>query len=306
MTPQLESILDRITACMEQGELPWRRPWTTSGRPTVPIRSDGKPFSGTNLLLLSFVQFDAGYGSQYWLTYKQAQTLGGQVKAGSSGAPAILYKTSTKRDEETDEETFRRYMKSYTVFNAEQVSGLPEEFYAAPSQAPLPTNDEVSEFFARMPVTINHYGDQAYYSPSRDVVVMPPHDRWKTTNERGEAVFDHANYNATLAHEMIHMTGHESRLNRDFSKYKVAEHRAREELVAELGSILLGYQLGLPVDQHLFENHAAYLQSWVSILKDTPGELLRAAAKAQSAVDWINRAAGTAADNDTETQPLAA
>ena len=175
-------------------------------------------------------------------------------------------------------------MRGYTVFNAAQIEGLPEAFYAAPETLPVPrtpitiSEDETrwASLFARIPVTLRHGGNRAFYSKAADFIQMPLR----------EAFRDGSQYWATLAHETAHASRHESRLDRDFSQTRFGDAGyALEELVAELASAFIGAHIGLPAD-HL-EDHAAYIDGWLKALGDNPSSFLVAASKAQAAADWV-------------------
>ncbi len=274
------SPAQRITAAiiekLEQGTKPWVKPWR--GVPVSrPLRSCGTPYRGMNTFWLWMVADGCGYASPYWMTYRQCQALGGQVRKGEKSTIAIFYKSYTKEVEnaegEADTEN-RRVLKAYAVFNADQCDGLPTE--------------RLDTFFAEIGADLRHHGAQAYYEPLRDRVTMPPAELFEA--------YDH--YYATLSHELSHWTGHSSRLDRDLKNRFGSDAYAAEELIAELSSAILGAELGLPVT-HL-DHHASYIASWLKILKSDERAILTAAAKAEEAASLLLELGGQQS-NEGET-----
>jgi antirestriction protein ArdC len=225
----------------------------------------------------------AGHTSPFWMTYKQAQLLGGQVRKAERGTLAIFYRTYRPEEADEDERAeggrTRRVLKSFTVFNACQVDGLPKRFF--PEPRPFPPENErdaaLDSFFAAIPARVRHCGAEAFYSPVLDQVTMPEPGLF-----RG---LDH--YRATLAHELSHWAGHETRLARQLGGRFGSEAYGMEELVAELSSAILGAELGLPVE-HL-DHHASYLASWLKVLKADSRAILTVAAKAEEAASLLLR-----------------
>jgi antirestriction protein ArdC len=226
-----------------------------------------------------------GHGSPYWMTYRQAQRLGGQVRKGERGTIAIFYRAYVRdAEEDADEEQgkARRVLKSFTVFNASQIDGLPEPFFPEARTAPAPSERDgpLDAFFAAMPARIRHSGAEAFYSPASDEITMPDPSLFN----------DPDHYRATLAHELSHWTGHASRLARQMSGRFGSDAYAMEELVAELAAAMLGAELGLPV-AHL-DHHASYLASWLKVLKADSRAILSVAAKAEEASSLLLRLGG--------------
>ena len=273
-------ITTAIIEKLEEGTKPWVKPWR--GLPVSrPLRSCGTPYRGMNTFWLWMVADVAGYASPYWMTYRQCQKLGGQVRKGEKSTIAIFYKSYTKEIEnaegEQDTEN-RRVLKSYAVFNAEQCDGLPEIYHPKPPVAvvePDGREDRLDAFFAQVGADLRHHGVQAYYEPTRDRITMPPAELFDAYNH----------YYATLAHEMSHWTGHSSRLDRDLKNRFGSDAYGAEELIAELSSAILGAELGLPVT-HL-DHHASYIASWLKILKSDERAILTAAAKAEEAASLL-------------------
>jgi antirestriction protein ArdC len=225
----------------------------------------------------------AGYAAPIWMTFKQAQELGAHVRKGEKGSLVVYANTVTKTEIDADtgeeEEHAIPFMKGYTVFNVEQVEDLPAQFYAPaqPRLDPVQRIDHAEEFFAATKADIRQGGNQAYYSVTNDYVQMPPFETFR----------DAESYYATLAHECTHWTRHASRLERDFGRKRWGdEGYAMEELVAELGSAFLSADLDLTPEPR--EDHAAYIASWLKVLKDDKRAIFTAASHAQRAADFLN------------------
>ncbi len=299
MTEKLDvysRVTDKIIADIERGNLTWLQPWQAGGHKagpvTRPLRAGGIPYRGVNVLMLWAAAIEKGYSCPLWLTYKQAAELGGQVRKGEKGSLVVYANTFTKTgtDEQGAEvETEIPFMKGYTVFNAEQIDGLPAHFYAT---VPPLNNDiarlEVAErFFASTKATIQHGGNRAFYSPDRDIVQMPELHTFR----------DAESYYATLAHEMTHWTRHSSRLDRDLGRKRFADAGyAMEELVAEIGAAFLCADLGITPETR--DDHAAYIASWLQVLKNDKRAIFTAASHAQKAADYLNGLQPKAATGD--------
>lgn len=280
-----QRVTDQIVAALEQGVRPWQRPWSTSaatGRIVLPLRGNGVAYSGINVLMLWGAAVDNGYQSPTWLTYKQAAELGGQVRRGEKGSLVVFASTMTRSeaDGDTGEENERSipFLKGYTVFNTEQIDGLPESYRTvSPSRpAAIERNTRAEAFAAAPGAVIRHGGDRAFYSPGTDAVQMPPL----------EAFRDAADYYGVLAHELTHWTGHPSRLDRQFGKRFADRAYAFEELVAELGSAFLSADLDLTPEPRA--DHADYLGHWLGILKADKRAIFTAASQAQRAADHLH------------------
>jgi antirestriction protein ArdC len=170
-------------------------------------------------------------------------------------------------------------MKGYTVFNVEQIEGLPEHYYAkpAPRSETVQRIARAESFFSATGATVRHGGNMAFYAISHDRVQMPPIGAFR----------DAESYYATLAHEMTHWTRHPSRLDRDFGRKRFGdEGYAMEDLVAELGSAFLSADLELTPE--IRDDHAAYIASWLKVLKEDRRAVFTAASHAQRAADYLN------------------
>ncbi|WP_140986488.1 ArdC family protein [Asticcacaulis tiandongensis] len=289
-TPRLDvysRITNQIIEALEQGVKPWTQPWNAAhaaGHVSRPLRHNGQPYAGINVLTLWASAMTAHYSAPIWMTFKQAIELGGHVRKGEKGSPVVYADTMrrTETDDATGDETERAipFLKAYTVFNVEQIEGLPEHFHAQAHTTRNPDERiaEAEAFFAATRADIRHGGDSAYYSPALDYIQMPPF----------EAFRDAQAYYATLAHEATHWTRHATRLDRDFGRKKFGDDGyAREELVAELGAAFLCADLGLKLADRA--DHAAYIGHWLSVLKDDKRAVFAAAAHAQRAADYLGR-----------------
>ncbi|WP_375272272.1 ArdC family protein [Sphingomonas sp.] len=284
-TSPAETITNAIIERLKAGVRPWRQPWT-GGPVSRPLRVCGTPYRGVNVIWLWMAAQARGFGSPTWMTYHQAELLGAQVRKGERGTIAIFYRSYTKEIEDPAtgerEDEARRVLKSFTVFNVDQIEGLPERFRPEPSALPEPSarDRELDAFFAAIPASLRHGGGEAYYMPSTDQITMPEVSQFRTRDL----------YRSTLAHELAHWTGHRSRLDRSLSGRFGSDAYAVEELVAELASAMIGAELGLPVD-HL-DDHASYLGSWLKVLKTDARAILTAAAKAEEASAYLLKLGG--------------
>lgn len=291
--PLRQDIYARVTNAilidLERGVRPWTKPWSAShlqGRISRPLRSTGQPYNGINILLLWGEAVARGFAAPTWMTFRQALAFGGHVRKGEHGATVVYANRITRTQSDPQGRDVERevsFLKAYTVFNAEQVEGLPEHFYvsAPPTLCDSQRIAHADAFFSGLGGTLRHGGDMAYYAVHDDYVQVPPF----------EAFHDPEAYYATLAHEFTHWTRHPSRLDRDFGRKRFGdEGYAREELVAELGAAFLCADLGLELTPR--EDHAAYLGHWLSVLKAEPRFLFSAAAYAQRACDFLHQAQG--------------
>lgn len=271
-------ITDAIIADLEKGELPWRKPWVSGESVSRPLRSNSKPYTGINVLVLWATAAEKGYQSPFWFTLNQANELNARIRKGEKGATVVYANSYDKKeqDEEGNEVNNRKsFLKAYTVFNAGQIDGLPEHFYNKPAPINLEDRIEtVDAFFAQTGAEIL-LGQEACYKYASDKIEMPAFEQFH----------DARSYYGVLAHELTHWTRHPSRLNRYFGGKQFGdEGYAKEELVAELGACFLAADLGL--EPKPVEDHAAYIQSWLEVLKDNKRFLFSAAFHAQKAAEY--------------------
>jgi antirestriction protein ArdC len=280
-----QEITDQIVGQLETGARPWHRPWSgdhLADRIATPLRHNGLAYRGINILTLWLTASLRGYTSPYWMTFRQALLLGGCVRKGEKGTLTVFANALTRTEIDAngaDVETEIHYLKGYTVFCADQVEGLPSNFYARPEPvaSPLARIEAAEDFFRRLRAEIRHGGNQAYYAMRDDRIQMPPFDAFESALA----------YYATLAHESTHWTRHPSRLDRSFDQKRFGDKGyAMEELVAELGSAFLCATLELaPVAR---DDHAGYLAHWLAVLKADKRAIFTAAAHAQRAADFLH------------------
>lgn len=263
-------VTDRIVALLEGGTVPWRKPWSGGGPKNV---VSGKAYRGVNVFVLAC----QGYSSPSWLTYRQATQLGGSVRRGEHGSPVIFWNWIEKTDPANATRKIRfPILKYFTVFNVEQCDGIAVPAVEKASVNPIEAAEAI---VAGMPTppSIRHLGDQAFYRPSTDSVVVPARE-----------AFDSAPaYYATVFHEIAHSTGHYSRLDRPaVAAPSFGSHAySKEELVAEMSAAFLCAEAG--IDLQTIDNSAAYIASWLSALRNDRRLLVQAAAAAQKAADYV-------------------
>jgi len=279
-------VYERVTAsivrALEQGTRPWMKPWSRiegEGAAGLPLRANGTPYRGINVLLLWGAAADAGYTSSTWMTYKQAEAQGGRVRKGERGSMVVFANSFTKTEtgeNGQDEEREIPFLKAYTVFNVAQIDGL-KELDASP--VPVLEKPQLIEraeaFITGTGAVIRHGGNRAFYAPGSDHIQLPP----------VQAFRDIESYTATKAHELIHWTGHASRTAREFGRRFGDSAYAIEELVAEMGAAFLCAELGVAIEPR--EDHASYLAHWLQVLKEDKRAIFTAASQAQKAIDWL-------------------
>ena len=271
-----QTITNQIIEAMEQARGTGRRLWDS--QMSLPLNlTTGKPYQGINTLILWSAALQNGYASPYWLTYKQAADKGGQVRKGEHGALCVFYKPweSTDTNPETGEtETTRgAILKSFRVFNLDQVDGI--EGPTREPRAPFQAIEDAERLLQASPAKIIEGGASAFYQPARDEIHLP--DR--------ETFINRETFYSTALHEMTHSTGHKDRLARDFSGRFGTEAYAFEELIAELGSAFLNADLG--IIGSTLQDHADYLANWIKILQNDKQAILTAAAAASKAHAFI-------------------
>lgn len=289
MSTKRIDLYDRVTnsimSDLERGIRPWLKPWNAehaAGRITRPLRAGGQPYKGINVLSLWESAISQHFTAPIWMTFKQAKELGASIRKGAKGTLVVYADRITRTETGEDGRECERgiyFMKSYPVFNVDQIEGLPPHFYAtaAPMLDPSQRIEAADHFFGSTGADIRHGGDHAYYAVQSDHVQMPHFESFR----------DAESYSATLAHEMTHWTKHPSRLDRDFGRKAFGdEGYAREELVAEIGAAFLCCDLGITPEPR--EDHAAYVDHWLKVLKEDKRAIFRAAAHAQRAVDYLH------------------
>jgi antirestriction protein ArdC len=223
-----------------------------------------------------------GFLSPYWLTYRQARELGGYVKQGEQGSLVVYADTFKKKElndqgEEIEQEI--PFLKEYIVFCVDQCEGLPQHFYklTTPPKEIVERIERAERFFANTKADVRYGGNRAYYSITEDFIRMPPFETFR----------DAESHAATLAHELTHWTRHSARLNRDLDRKRWGdEGYAAEELVAEIGSAFLCADLHLTPEVR--EDHASYIASWLTILKNDTRAVFTAASLASQAAGYLH------------------
>lgn len=286
-----------ILSKLEQGVMPWVRPWNATRGGGRPLRHCGTAYTGINTLFLWAMGDAMAYNSRYWMTYRQAEALGGQVRKGETSSLSVYYSqiSKTEQDRVTGEDHTRaiRFLKAYNVFNADQIDGLPAHYYPVltpPEDRPDSVHRAaIDAFFATLPIEVRHGGNAAFFSPAGDYIQMPPREAFHSD--------DH--YASTLGHEAVHWSGGKTRLERTFGKRFGDKAYAFEELVASIGQCLICADLGLPGELH--DNHASYIGHWLEILKGDSSAIIHAAAKAEQAFGYLKAFGSTASDEQSDS-----
>lgn len=265
-------VTDRILEALDQGTVPWHKPWSSVGLPRN--ATTNRPYNGVNVWLLGM----SSYSDTRWLTYKQATGLGGTVCKGEKATLITFWKQLMVDDEKKGEGATKNIplLRYFNVFNVEQCEGLNlppvETNHVEPIEAARAIIDEMPNA-----PTITHGGDQAYYSPTMDSVHMPSMDSFLSSEE----------YYSTTFHELSHSTGHKSRLDRESSSVPVpfgSDVYSKEELVAEFGASFLCATAGI---DNTLDNSAAYIAGWRKALKADNRLLISAASQGQKAANYI-------------------
>lgn len=277
-------VTEIVLRHLENGTAPWRRPWNNAvGRPRN--FHTGNPYQGINVLLLGWSE----YASPHWLTVRQANRLGGRVRKGEKGTRIVKYGTYQHRQEpestdDTEERETRYYLREYAVFNAHQIEGIafPDLETSEPLQESVRSEaaETIVASMPRKPVIVEGKSVRAVYCLKTDTVEMPAFERFETSD----------GYHLTLFHELIHATGHPSRLNRKSlieSGPFGSKTYSKEELVAEMGAAFLGMEVDIVADD--FEQSAAYLKGWLEVLREPNLKrwIVQAAGQATKAVKFI-------------------
>ncbi|MCP1201063.1 ArdC family protein [Notoacmeibacter sp. MSK16QG-6] len=279
-----QRITDMVVEQLEAGTKPWIRPWVGTGRAgaIMPRRANGEQYRGINVLMLWIASQMIGYQQNVWMTYRQALALGGQVRKGEKGSLVVKYGTFTPKEQDAsdgDEDREVPYLRGYTVFNVEQIDNLPETYFTACEPVPdkvVPHLEIVERFVASTGAIITYGGTRACYRVSSDDILMPDRSRF----------IDETHLYSVLLHEMGHWSGRPDRTNRDLTVRFGSAGHALEEAVAELTSAFLCADLGIPHNPR--DNTAAYIDSWLALLKKEKKAVFTAAAKAQSAADYLH------------------
>lgn len=268
-------ITDKIIAAIETGVAPWKREWQGNANVTLPLRANGEAYQGINVLILWIASMSRNFKSNQWFTFNQAKELGAQVKKGEKGEQICYFNMFEKKGENGEKDKKYPILKIFTVFNADQIENLPEKIVNV-SADPIDTGakpiEEMENFAKKTGARIVITGGQPCYFPTLDHIEMPAVNQFETAES----------YYGTLCHELIHWTGHQSRLDRLNGRSK--EDYAFEELVAELGACFVTSSLG--IDKGI-DRSASYLASWLTALKNDKRYIFKAASSAQAAANYL-------------------
>lgn len=293
-----QAITDKIIDLLEQGGNVSRDRWSKAAQNGFPRNGKtGSAYRGVNVLLLWTAAIDAGYTSNVWMTFKQAAEMGAHVRKGEKGVMCAYFEMVKRKGNEPVEQEdgeegkggFFPMCKPFWLFNVAQIEGLPESFHQVTEKpADFSPIEEAEAILSASGASIAHGYDSAFYAPSKDQICLPARERFTSPE----------NYYATALHELTHWTGHESRLSRQFGKRFGDDAYAFEELVAELGAAFVVGHVGFV--GATIENHAAYLESWLRVLKNDKTAIFTASKQAGLAYDFILSRAGKSSEENAE------
>ncbi|MBN9533633.1 MAG: DUF1738 domain-containing protein [Alphaproteobacteria bacterium] len=279
-----DEITNKIITELEAGRVPWVQPWGTAAA-KAPLAlpnnaSTGRRYSGINVLILWGAVIEHGFPAQSWLTFRQALSLGGNVRKGEHGTTVVyadrfVPDDEKKRAREVGEEAQAiPFLKRFTVFNLAQCEGLPEDLaVVAPPPEPGLIEPTVEALIKATAIDFRIGGNRAFYAPDADYVQVPP----------PQAYFEAINWHRTALHELGHASGHVSRLNRDLSGSFGSKKYAFEELIAEMNAAFCCASLGIVPTVR----HADYIGSWLEVLREDNRAIVRAASQASKAADYL-------------------
>jgi antirestriction protein ArdC len=271
-----QEVTDRIIKSLEAGTPPWLPPWE-GGELTLPENvTSGHRYRGINILLLHLTAQDRGYTTSRWLTYKQALDNGAHVRKGETGTPVVFFKPLEIAEKANTAEATTKViplLRYFTVFNIDQVQGLPETLTPVLPQHDWDPLVAAETLLSTSGAHIQHGGNKAFYRPGDDVIQLPPRTWFPTASD----------YYATALHELTHWTGAPSRCCRPLDGRRHIDAYAFEELVAEMGAAFTCAHCHLPARLE----HASYIESWLQALRNDKRLILTAAGKAQAAADYL-------------------
>jgi antirestriction protein ArdC len=282
-----QKVTDAIVNAIEQGAGAYHMPWTMrkdKGFSPVSVGS-AQAYRGVNTIVLWAQAQSKGYASALWGTYQQWLSLGSQVRKGEHGSPVVYWGTYGKQTEDSEDDSrVRLFCKGYTVFNAEQVDGFKLSAKLTPKLSHNERIARAESFFARVGVAVRDGGNRAFYRPDvPGAVWMPGFEQFPEASQ----------FYSVLAHETTHWTSHASRCNRELGKRFGDSAYAVEELIAELGSAYTMAHLEIELTPR--GDHAAYIDSWLKVLKADKRAIFTASSKAQQAADFMIERAGESA-----------
>lgn len=293
-----QTLVDEYISVLSADEIPWNKSWINGDKTHNAIT--GREYNGVNAFILKYFSYKNNYKDPRWLTFNQIANKGTKyhdgewrLKKGSKGVAVeywYFYNKKDKKsythqqmikklqdDKDSAEEDFVLNSKVYTVFNAEQVEGIPDYEPKNGQRTEYNTDNVIKTIVKNINVGFKETGNSAYYSPVKDEVVIPPAAQFK----------DDYSYHTTALHELSHATSHASRLNRPINTDFGSEEYAKEELRAEISSSFLMQELSIPSSAEHIENHKAYIQNWISVIKKDPNELFRAIKDAEEISNYL-------------------
>ena len=277
-------ITDKIIAELEAGRVPWVQPWGTAAA-KAPLAmpknaSTSRSYSGINVLLLWGAVIERGFTGQSWLTFRQALSLGGNVRKGERGTTVVYADRFVPEDEKRraaengEDAQAIPFLKRFTVFNTDQCENLPEDVATATPPVPEGLIEPAVEALIKATgIDFRIGGHKAFYVPAHDYVVVPP----------PQSYYEPINWHRTALHEIGHASGHHKRLNRDLSGSFGSRKYAFEEMIAEQISAFCCASLGIVPTVR----HADYIGSWLDVMREDSRAIVRAASQASKAADWI-------------------
>jgi len=288
MSTVYQEVTDSIIKQLENGAMPWIKPWATDSTADKNFLSQA-PYKGINRLMLGLSSMVNGFNCPVWASFKQWQTVGANVRKGEKGTKIVFYSPVTKENKATGDVESYNLLKAYYVFNASQVDGVTIQAPSVPDK-PFNAIEQAELRIKKTGAVITHGGDSAFYAPSVDKINVP----------HKASFISEASYYATVFHELTHWSGHELRCNRNLKGRFGNPLYAFEELVAEMGAAFLCQDYRIQGELR----HAGYIESWLKVLKEDSKAIFKAAALAQKAADYVNGL--NAVNADTVALPLAA
>jgi antirestriction protein ArdC len=270
-------IIESLIRQIESGTPPWKCGWEKSGS-CLPINAaTGREYTGINILNFWCEQASFGYSSAQWIGFEQAKNAGGHVRKNEKAHAGIRMNVIKKKDSEGNETgDLFKLPAPFLVWNVEQCDGLDHLKQAASPVHSWESNQSAESLMIRSGAVIEYGGERAFYAPTPDKIRLPDREKFKSADD----------FYSTAIHELGHWTGHKSRLDRDFGKRFGEDAYAFEELIAEMSCAITKARIGLEGE---VTNHASYLDSWLKVLKKTPGYLLTAASAASKASDYLTK-----------------
>jgi antirestriction protein ArdC len=274
-----QDVTNSIIEQLEKGAIPWVKPWKADSSADKNLLSQ-KPYQGINRLILGLSGMVNSYTVPVWASYKQWESIGGNVRKGEKGTRIVFFSKVSKENKTTGDTESYSVLKAYWVFNASQIDGI-DIVPAETVEKPFTPIEYAETRIVKTGAALTHGGDAAFYAPSVDRIQLPNKGTFNSE----------ANYYATAFHELVHWTGAKHRLDRNLEKGRFGNPAyAFEELVAEMGAAFLCQDYGIQGELR----HAGYIQSWLKALRDDSKAVFKAAALAQKAADYLNMLDATA------------